>query len=375
MKWASALARDPSGEGAVSRALEVIERELDATPDLLLVFISTGLLKEAPIILARLRERFPGATLIGCSGSGVIGAGREAEDVPALSLMAASLPGVRLETQALRQGDRPVFTTRPKAILLFGDPFTFKPEPLLAWLDESTPGVVTAGALASGGSSPGGHRLFLDERVHTSGAVCVALSGDLEVEAVVAQGCRPVGPAMFATAVDGHLVLELDGKSPIDALQKLHAASTPEVQERLRHGLLVGVGLETGHVEQDASAVVVRKLVGLEANRKAIAIGAVLQPLQLIQFMLRDAEAAESSLTSSLAALKSTPAAVLLFSCSSRGRALFGVDDHDAGLVASRFPATPMAGLFSNGELAPLLGRSCLHGASSVLVLLRPAAH
>ena len=203
MRWASALARDTSGEGAVTRALDVIARELDATPDLLLVFISTGLLKEAPIVLARLRERFPEATLIGCSGSGVIGAAREAEDLPALAVMAASLPGVRLEARSLRMADRPALETRPTAVLLFGDPFTFKPEPFLTWLDESFPGVVTAGALASGGSSPGGHRLFLDERVHTSGAVCVALSGDLEVEAVVAQGCRPVGPPMFATAANG----------------------------------------------------------------------------------------------------------------------------------------------------------------------------
>jgi len=375
MKWASALARDTSGEDAVTRALEIIERELDATPDLLLVFISTGLLKEAPIILARLRERFPQAMLIGCSGSGVIGAAREAEDVPALSLMAASLPGVRLESRALRMADRPAFESTPQAVLLFGDPFTFKPEPLLTFLDDSIPGVVTAGALASGGSSPGGHRLFLDERVHTSGAVCVALSGDLEVEAVVAQGCRPVGPAMFATAVDGHLLLELDGKSPIDALQKLHAASPPDVQERLRHGLLIGVGLENGRVEQDGAALVVRKLVGLEANRKAIAVGARLEPLQVIQFMLRDSEAAESALASTLAALTRAPAAVLLFSCSSRGRALFGVDGHDAGLVTARFPGTPMAGLFSNGELAPLGGRSCHHNASSVLVLFRPAEH
>lgn len=375
MKWASALARDTSGEGAVARALDVIERELDATPDLLLVFISTGLLKEAPLVLARLRERFPQATLIGCSGSGVIGAAREAEDVPALSLMAASLPGVRLESRALRVTDRPAFESTPKALLLFGDPFTFKPEPLLAWLDESAPGVVTAGALASGGSSPGGHRLFLDERVHTSGAVCVALSGDLEVEAVVAQGCRPVGPPMFATAVDGHLLLELDGKSPIDALQKLHAASSPDVQERLRHGLLVAIGLENGRVEQDRAELLVRKLVGLEANRKAIAVGARLEPLQVIQFMLRDSEAAESALASTLAARSSTPSGVLVFSCSSRGRALFGVDDHDAGLVAARFPGTPMAGLFSNGELAPMAGRSCLHNASSVLVLFRPTTH
>ena len=40
------------------------------------------------------RERHPGALLVGCSGSGVIGDAREAEEGPALSLTGAWLPGV-----------------------------------------------------------------------------------------------------------------------------------------------------------------------------------------------------------------------------------------------------------------------------------------
>lgn len=375
MKWASTLSRDTTGAGAASRAIEVLDEELGTTPDLVLLFVSSGLLKEAPAVVSQLRERYPNATLVGCSGAGVIGASREVEDVPAIAVVAASLPRVQLEARALRNNERVEFSHAPKAVLLFGDPFSFEAESTLEQLDDSFPGVVTMGGMASGGSTPGSHRLFLDERVHTSGAVCVALSGELAVEPLIAQGCRPLGTPMFATAVDGHLLLELDGKSPIDVMQKLHAAAPPDVQERMRHSLVVGVGLKTGSVHADAGELLIRNLVGLEPKRKAVAVASVLEPLQVVQFMLRDARAAEEELAAKLAQVTSAPAGALLFSCTGRGRGLFGVDDHDAGLFASKFPATPLGGFFCNGEFGPVSGRTWMHGFTSALALFRPVTH
>lgn len=375
MKWASTLSRDTTGAGAASRAIDVLDRELGTTPDLVLLFVSSGLLKEAPAVVSRLRERYPNATLIGCSGAGVIGASREVEDVPAIAVVAASLPRVQLEARALRSNERLEFSHAPKAVLLFGDPFSFEAEATLEQLDDTFPGVVAMGGMASGGSTPGSHRLFLDERVHTSGAVCVALSGELSVEPLIAQGCRPLGTPMFATAVDGHLLLELDGKSPIDVMQKLHAASPPDVQERMRHSLVVGVGLKTGSVHADAAELLIRNLVGLEPKRKAVAVASVLEPLQVVQFMLRDARAAEEELVAKLAGVTSAPAGALLFSCTGRGRGLFGVDDHDAGLFASKFPGTPLGGFFCNGEFGPVSGRTWMHGFTSALALFRAVTH
>lgn len=375
MKWASTLSRDTTGAGAASRAIEVLDEELGAPPDLVLLFVSSGLLKEAPAVVSRLRERYPNATLVGCSGAGVIGASREVEDVPAIAVVAASLPRVQLEARALRSNERVEFSHTPKAVLLFGDPFSFEAEATLEQLDDSFPGVVAMGGMASGGSTPGSHRLFLDERVHTSGAVCVALSGELAVEPLIAQGCRPIGAPMFATAVDGHLLLELDGKSPIDVMQKLHAAAPPDVQERMRHSLVVGVGLKTGSVHADAQELLIRNLVGLEPKRKAVAVASVLEPLQVVQFMLRDARAAEEELVAKLAKVPSAPAGALMFSCTGRGRGLFGVEDHDAGLFASKFPATPLGGFFCNGEFGPVSGRTWMHGFTSALALFGPVTH
>ena len=47
---------------------------------------------EADTLPAALSERFPNAVVVGCSGSGVIGSGREEEEAPALSLTAGLNP-------------------------------------------------------------------------------------------------------------------------------------------------------------------------------------------------------------------------------------------------------------------------------------------
>lgn len=372
MKWASALSRDSQADGAVTRALEVLDQELGVPPDLLFVFVSAPLLSQAPVVLARLRERFPLATLIGCGASGVIGAGREVEDAPALSLIAASLPGVTVEACALKDGEAPAFVRPPRAVFLFADPFTFEPERCCAAIDESFAGAVTTGGLASGGSSPGSHRLFLDERLFTSGAVCVGLSGALEVEALVAQGTRPLAPPMFATGVDGHLLLEVDGKAPLDVLQRLHDAAPEDQRERMRHALVVGVGMKTGKLEQSADELLVRNLVGLDRARKAVAVASTLEPFQPVQFLLRDREAADAELKARIAGVRSAPAAALLFSCTGRGQGLFGVADHDSGLFRERFPSVPLGGFFCNGEVGPVNGRTWVHGFTSVFLLVRP---
>jgi small ligand-binding sensory domain FIST len=62
------------------------------------------------------------------------------------------------------------------------------------------------------------------------------------------------------------------------------------------------------------------------------------------------------------------PAGALLFTCNGRGTRLFGVPDHDAGIVTGAF-ASPLAGFFCNGELGPVGGRNFLHGFTASLAL------
>ena len=80
------------------------------------------------------------------------------------------------------------------------------------------------GGLASGGRAPGGNALFLDDAVHRGGIVGVALTGDVAVDTIVAQGCRPIGEPMFVTRSERNVIYELDGRRAAVVLQELYAA-------------------------------------------------------------------------------------------------------------------------------------------------------
>lgn len=380
MKWASALSRDPDPKGAVEAGLEVLRVDLEGhAPDLVLLFVSPHLLKGAEPIVRAVREAFPKARLCGCSGGGVIGAGVEAEGVPAVSLVAAHLPGVTVQTFHVRNDAVPEVPPEAAALLVFADPFSLDPAKLVEALDARAPKLVKVGGLASGGVAPGAHRLFLDDQVFSAGAVGVTLAGALEVETLVSQGCRMIGSPMFATQVDGHLLLEVDGKSPLEVVRELHDAASPDDQKLMHRALLLGVEMKGEGIERNAVELLMRNLVGVDPRRRALAVGTVLDQYQVVQFAVRDADAAEKDLKKHLAEHRQRgmppPAGALLFSCTGRGQYLYGQPDHDSKLFLDAYGPTPLGGFFCNGEVGPVGGRTHLHGYTSAFALFRPARH
>ena len=55
------------------------------------------------------------------------------------------------------------------------------------------------GGLASGAQSLGGNALYLGDKIYNKGLIGIALSGDIEIDTIVAQGCRPIGEPMKIT--------------------------------------------------------------------------------------------------------------------------------------------------------------------------------
>jgi len=393
MRWASALSRRPDAPAAFAEAAEAVERRLDGrSPDLVVAFASPHHAPASERVAALARRRFPAALLTGATGGGVIGDAREAEEGPALSLTAAWLPG------AVVSGFHVDMTTLPPAeagpgpwralagaplearpkLLLLADPFTVDAGEVVAALDRAYPGAPKFGGLASGGRGPGENRLLLGPGVHRSGAVGVAFSGNVAVDTVVAQGCRPIGRPMLVTRCRGGLVQELDRGPPLRALAELHA-SLPERDRRLmRHSLFLGLDMREERIEFDPGELLVRNLVGVDEATGALAVGAELRPMQVVQFVLRDARTAEEDLERLLEKQRraggwSPPSGALLFSCVGRGAGLFGRPDHDTGLFEEKLGPVPLGGFFCNGEIGPVGGSTFLHGYTSAFAIFREA--
>ena len=92
------------------------------------------------------------------------------------------------------------------------------------------------------------------------------------------------------------MLLEVDGRPPLEVLRDLFPTLPPRDQDLLRHSLLIGIEMRDA-VEYREGELLVRNLVGMDAEIGAVAVGAPLHPMQVVQFLLRDARTAEEDLT------------------------------------------------------------------------------
>ena len=390
MKWASAASDDANLERAIARAASIVRAELGGCqPDLVVAFVSPHHGEEFERVPARVAEHLPGALLLGCSGGGVIGGGHEIEQRPGVSLTAAYLPGVTAvplhlvnEQLPAPEADAAAWSKllgidpagAPQFVLL-PDPFSFDAESLIRGLDRSYPNGTTIGGIASGGRQAGSNGLFLGEHVHRSGLVGVALSGNLLVDTIVAQGCRPIGDPMFVTACDRNVIRALDGQPPLKVLQELHDRLEPRDRQLARHSLFLGIVMKEDRQQYGQGDFLIRNLLGIDQSSGALAIGALVEPNAIVQFHLRDAETSAHDLEALLkrhsGADAPPPPGSLLFSCLGRGQFLYGRPDHDTDLLRRYLGDVPLGGFFCNGEIGPVHGTTFLHGYTSAFGLFR----
>ncbi|HYU15113.1 MAG TPA: FIST N-terminal domain-containing protein, partial [Candidatus Acidoferrum sp.] len=292
MRWASALSEKRSTEEAVTEAAEIVTAELaGAHPDLVLVFASPHHAGGNRRIPAWLEAHFGGARIAGCSAGGVIGAGREIEGRPALSLVAASLPGVEVHPLRFEDAGELPADIAPHFIVL-ADPFTCDADALVQSLDARYPHARKVGGLASGAAPPEANALFLDGEVLRDGAVGLALAGDIRLDTIVAQGCRPIGQPMAITRCERNVVLELNGRPTVTVLRELFETLRPEDRVLFRTGLHVGIEMTGDRVEYRAGDFLIRNVMGADPDTGALAIGALPRPYQALQFHLRDGRTA-----------------------------------------------------------------------------------
>ena len=376
--FASALSQHPIATQAVGEAAgEILERLDGEGCDLAVCFASTHHVGAFEDIGPALRNILEPRVLIGGTAVAVAGGAHEIEENPALTVFAARLDGATLMPVTLRVQETPdgaaltgwpSLDRPPGSLLLFADPFTFPVDAFLQRVNRDLPGLQIIGGLASAAGSPGGNRLVLDDNVVDEGAVGVFVDGgSIEVRTLVSQGCRPIGRPYVVTRAEQNLIEELGGKPAIERLQELAGAASEEERELLRRGLHVGLVVDEHKAEFSRGDFLVRNLLGADESSGALAVGEQVSVGQTVQFHVRDAGAADEDLREMLTGVDAD--AALLFTCNGRGRHLFTVPDHDAGMVENLLGPIPLAGAFCAGEIGPVGGRNFLHGFTASLAL------
>jgi small ligand-binding sensory domain FIST len=396
MQWANALSTRPSLEAAVADVVQRTTSSLSAPADLGLVFISSAFTSEYSRVLPLLAEQLSVPVLIGCSGGGVIGTSlagqtQELEAEPALSLSLAHLPGVDVKAFHVVAEQLPDLDGPPNAwidligvtssptphFILLSASFSSGINDLLQGLDYAYPGSMKVGGQASSGVMGGRIALFCNGRLHQEGTVGVALSGNIVLETIVAQGCRPIGQPYQVTKGDRNIILELDEQAPLLVLRDLIASLSEEDRTLAQNSLFVGLAMDEFKPCLQQGDFLIRDILGVDPAGGAIAIGDYVRPGQRLQFHLRDAEASAEDLEFLLERYQkeqqsqSGAVGALMFSCLGRGAGLYGQPNFDSQLFQRYLNNIPLGGFFCGGEIGPVSGSTFLHGYTSVFGICR----
>jgi small ligand-binding sensory domain FIST len=222
-----------------------------APPDVAMVFVSaryavsTGPQGRSSLadVAPRLRSFFPGLKIVfGSTGEGVVGDGVEIESRPAVSLTLLRLPGVRFRTFHIMDddvpsldasqadwrrlfGNVPIEDGQPPSFVLLSDPAFAERGELnrcLTGLDFAYPGCSAFGSVASAGAGTSKGPLIcslprdilgasVSCALRDSGLVGLSMSGDVEVDCMVTQSCKGIGPTFEVRKVEkGNVIVDLE---------------------------------------------------------------------------------------------------------------------------------------------------------------------
>jgi hypothetical protein len=367
-----------SADGDSRRAgVEAASRAVDGSDAcLLIVFCAAS--RDPEAVLAGINSRANGARVVGCSSRVVIAPdGPDRNGVVAIALGG---PGFSVATQVAdgaAQNQRTVgarvaacateVEDRPnRTLVLLSDGLVFRQEEILA----GAYGVVGASLpLVGGSATPDTHGRptfhFHGDRVYRDAVVGVAIASDGPLGIGLRHGWRKVGDPMIVTrSVDGDVFTLNDQPAVAAYLRQLGApaeAYTDAVAfDAFSRPRPIGVRRRSGEEVRNVSSTDLFSQGWLRSGGDVPEGGLVWMMEGDEQSVL---EAADHACRDAIDALGGSPALGLVaFDCDSRGD-LLGEDGmrQEVRRMAGRARGTPVAGLYTWGEIARVRGINGYH--------------
>ncbi len=311
--------------------------------------------------------------VVGCTGAGWIGGGREEEGISGFSLLALANPATEFRVEEIRHEEFCGSHRGPSALALL-DPQALPPEPWLAAFNQQHPQAIVVGGLAAASGSPTAQTsaVFFNGRVCERGLLVGWSGGNLRLTGLVSQGCRPIGEPLTVTRAENNVVYALGAQPAYQALESAFQTLTDQEKSTARGNLLAGLATSEYVEEFQPGDFLVRSIIGADPNSGAVVIGGVPRVGQTLQYQYRDRQAARTDFTNQLRqaqARVSRPVAALLFSCLGRGKGFFGAPHHDISCLEEVFGKLPAAGFLGQGEIGPIHGVNCLTTYSAAVGL------
>jgi len=417
IKLATALSTRDDPIDSALQLCDRIEQQLAGPPDLLMVFSTIHHARRMGMIADTLRDRLSSKHMLGVTASGVMSGITEIEDGPAISVLACRFPGVginpfwiehlsprdSIETRAADLAQRIGASDDMRAALFFADPFSVPLVNLVPALSAARMQVVAdsgridrigtiIGGMASAGNRANTNTLLLDGEIRNAGAMGVTLSGPIQVDTVVSQGCRPIGNPMIITKARGNLILELGGNRAVETIREIVHMLGEDDKQLLGNGLVIGRVIDETKSHFGRGDFLIRNIIGGDDTSGAVAVADLVCAGQTVQLHLHDEQTAREDLSLLLDGqrLYAKPSGAMVISCAGRGSSFFGEHGHDGAAITHAFDKVPdgaslaksgteldpsagipVGGFFAAGEIAPIDDVIFQHSHSAAVALFR----
>ncbi len=364
-------ARDADWRTALSFALEMAgPRARGGTLGFL--YVSDSFESDLPEILSAVREQTGVSHWTGCVGIGICATAREYLDEPALAFMVTDFPETEFHLFAGMEPYQPgkdltILPNRPPYFaIVHGDSQT----PDLPDLVRDFAGKVSSGFITGGiGSSRANGAQLADKVVH-GGLSGVTFSEEIAIATRLTQGCSPIGPIHQIAEAKSNVIARLDGRPALDVFYEEVGDILSRDLQRAAGFIFVALPVKN----DDRGDYTVRNLIGIDIDRKLLAIGEYVEVGQALMFCKRDGSTAREDLERMLTEIARLAdgrgiRGGLYFSCLGRGESLFGPDSAELRIIQERLGDFPLVGFFANGEIS----HDKIYGYTGVLTLFLDA--
>jgi small ligand-binding sensory domain FIST len=356
--------------------------------DLGVLFVTPSVMYDPQEIYKEIEKRVGIRNFLCCTCAGIIGNHREIEGTPSASIMLARLPDVSIKPFYLDQAQLDQLTTSEQLyeffevypnekpnFLILPDPFRIDSNQFLQSINQSYPKSSVFGGLASAATQEKENLIIINNEVYDEGLAGIVLTGNIAVEMVVSQGCRPIGKTFIVTKAEGNIIYELAGRSFYEVIKEVLEQASPRDRSLAQEAIFVGIAMNEYNHKFKRGDFLIRGVMAIDPDTGGGAVADYVQVGQTVQFHLRDAQTAQEDLHELLNHHRSQfdreqLKGAFIFSCNGRGENLFRIKDHDIKIIQQSLGPMPAAGFFCAGEIGPVGGVNFLHGFTSSMALI-----
>ncbi len=378
---------NPSTERAAEEAAtQAMDRAGIDRADLVLVFFTVDHLPSWQKLTAALRRIARTGEIVGSSAAGVLTTDGEIEGSAGLAVLVLASDDVHAspflcrplrarESEAGAEMARSLPAGAESLLVAFADAYNVQPQALFRGIEESRGFVPLVGAGSSENGTQGKTFQLYRESMTTNAVCGFSLSGAFASSIGITQGCRPVSAPMTITRAEGNFIFEIDHRPAFEVFAGIIKGPLREDLGRALAYVFAGLPVDRRKNSVGPGEYLVRNIVGVDAEKGALAVAEEIFEGERMLFTLRDGERAREDLSQmverqaeSLAGKR--PSLGFYFNCCARGRSLYGMDGIDTAYIRRSLGDFPLIGLFGSFELGPLGEKNHLFAYTGVLALI-----